>query len=500
MGEKFAMKPHAIMISVPFQGHANPFIHLAIKLASKGFTITFVHTEDAHHRISKSHQNLNSTSGSNEFDIFSEARDSGLDIRYTTISDGFPLEFDRVKNVNEYWESILRDYPSRVDEFVGNLIESSDPSLLPFLVADPLYPWPATIAKKYNLVNVSFWTGPAVVLAINYYYFDLLRATGRFPPTDDPVHSIDYIPGVESINSKDLMPYLREADTTTIVHKVLTRVFEEVKKTDFILHNTVQELELYTLSTLNQKQPTYAIGPVNFSPECIKTRVSKSLLPELDCSKWLESKPPGSVLYVSLGSGVPTNKQAIEAIAQGLILSEVSFILVIRPKIVRSIDEDKNVLPAGFEDNVKDKGLIVPWCNQNAVLSNPAVGGFLTHCGWNSILESMWYGVPMICYPIMYDQPTNRKLVVDDWKVGVNLCDGASVNGAEVALKIKQLMSEETSVGVRNEMVKFRSVLHDALAEEGSSKRNFDQFIEDLRQKMHLEKENVGITHFEIKE
>ncbi|KAL0409942.1 UNVERIFIED_CONTAM: UDP-glycosyltransferase 86A1 [Sesamum latifolium] len=388
---------------------------------------------------------------------------------------------------------ILDDFPSRVDKFIGNLIESSDPSSLPFLVADALYPWPATIAKKYNVVNVSFWTGPAVVLAINYYYFDHLRTNGHFPPTDDPLYSIDYIPGVESIRSKDLMPYLPEADTTTIVHKVLLRVFEEVKKADFILHNTVQELELHTLSTLNQNQPTYAIGPVNFSPECIKTRVSKSLLFEIDCSKWLESKPPGSVLYVSFGSNVPTNKQVIEAIAQGLLLSEVSFILVIRPKIVRSIDDNKNILPAGFEDNVKDKGLIVPWCNQNAVLSNPAIGGFLTLCGWNSILESMWYGVPLICYPIMYDQPTNRKLVVDDWKIGVNLFDGVSVNGAEVALKIKQLMSEKTSGGIRNEMMKFRSVLHDALSEEGSSNRNFDQFIQDLRHKMHVEKENVSL-------
>ncbi|KAL0375056.1 UNVERIFIED_CONTAM: UDP-glycosyltransferase 86A1 [Sesamum radiatum] len=493
MGEKCGVKPHAIMISVPYQGHLNPFTHLAIKLASKGCTVTFVHTGDVHHQISKSHHNLNSTSSCNEvdIDIFSEARDSGLDIRYTTISDGFPLEFDRLHNIHEFWESMFHDFPSRVDEFIGNLMESSDPLLLPFLVTDTIYSWPARIAKKYNLVNVSFWTEPALVFAINDYYFDLLRANGHFPPTDDLVYSIDYIPGVESISSKDLMPYLHEANTTTVTHKILFRAFEEVKKADFILHNTVQELELHTLSILNQKQPTYAIGPVNFSAECIKTRVSKSLLSEKDCSKWLESKPLGSVLYVSFGSVVQTNKQVIETIAQGLLLSEVSFIWAIRPKIVSSIDDNENILPAGFEDNIKDKGLIVPWCNQNAVLSNPAVGGFLTHCGWNSILESMSCGVPMICYPILYDQPTNRKLVVDDWKIGVNLCDGVSINGAEVALKIKQLMSEKTSVGIRYEMMKIRSVLHDALSEKGSSNKKFDQFIQDLRHKMHVEKENV---------
>ncbi|KAK6147040.1 hypothetical protein DH2020_017952 [Rehmannia glutinosa] len=112
------------------------------------------------------------------------------------------------------------------------------------------------------------------------------------------------------------------------------------------------------------------------------------------------------------------------------------------------------------------------------------VGGFLTHCGWNSILESIWCGVPMICYPVKYDQPTNRKLVVDDWKVGINLCDGVSLNREEVAQKIKKLMSGETSDVIRNEMKNIRSVTHNALAKDGSSERNFDQFIKDLMEKM----------------
>lgn len=70
--------------------------------------------------------------------------------------------------------------------------------------------------------------------------------------------------------------------------------------------------------------------------------------------------------------------------------------------------DDANGLPAGFEDAVQDRGLVVPWCNQVMVLSNPAAGGFFTHCGWNSVLESIWYGTPMICHPIRNDQPTNR--------------------------------------------------------------------------------------------
>lgn len=172
-------KPHAIMIAVPYQGHLNPYVHLAIKLASKGFTVTFAHTEYAHHQISRSHENCNSTNES--INIFSKARDSGLDIRYTTISDGFPLDYDRVTNIVEFWESLLLDFPSIVDEFVGNVIKSCDPSSVPFLVADTFVSWPVKIASKYNLVNVSFWTEPAIVFAIGYY-LDLLRENGHYPP------------------------------------------------------------------------------------------------------------------------------------------------------------------------------------------------------------------------------------------------------------------------------------------------------------------------------
>ncbi|KAL2514352.1 UDP-glycosyltransferase 86A1 [Forsythia ovata] len=470
-------KPHAIMIAFPYQGHITPFTNLAIKLASSGFIVTFVHTEFVHHMLSQSNHNDSST----RVDFFSDARKSGLDMRYTTISDGFPMEFDRLLNLEEFWESMLRDFPVRVDELVGNIIQS-DPSLVHFLIADTFYSWPARIAKKYNLVNVSFWTETSLVFSIAYH-LELLKENDHFPPKDNSEDSINYIPGVQSISTKDLMSYCVEAiDTTTPEYRIVFGAFEEVKKADFILHNTVHELESETLLALDQKQPTYAIGPINFY-DCTKsTAVADSLFLKSDCTEWLNSKPPGSVLYVSFGSMVQTNKEIIEEIAHGLLISEVNFIWIVRADIVSSNDTD--VLPTEFKNDIKDKGLIIPWCNQKEVLSNPAVGGFITHCGWNSILESIWSGVPMICYPVTYDQPTNRKLVVDDWKIGINLCDGLSVTRVEVADKIKSLMSGETSYGLRQEITKMRKILRDAFKIDGSSERYFDQFLKDLKAKI----------------
>ncbi|KAL0366572.1 UNVERIFIED_CONTAM: UDP-glycosyltransferase 86A1 [Sesamum radiatum] len=282
------------------------------------------------------------------------------------------------------------------------------------------------------------------------------------------------------------MSYIQAPDAVPVLMKIVAKAFEQVKNADFILCNTVQELEPECLSALNLKQPAYAIGPVNFFSDIAKTVVGKSLWSESDCSHWLSSKPPASVLYISFGSIVQINKQEIVEIAHGLLLSQVDFIWILRTA---------DALPVGFQDDVKDRGLIVPWCDQNAVLSSPAVGGFLTHCGWNSVLESMWSGVPMICYPFKVDQPTNRKLVVDDWKVGIDLCDGGRVTSEGVARKIDILMRGKSSLDLREEMKKVSKMLRNALETDGSSQRNFDQFVDDLRGRLYARREDIGSTN-----
>ncbi|BFG35943.1 hypothetical protein CerSpe_222170 [Prunus speciosa] len=201
---------------------------------------------------------------------------------------------------------------------------------------------------------------------------------------------------------------------------------------------------------------------------------------EFDCTEWLNTKPNGSVLFVSFGSYVLVTKNDIEEIAHGLLLSKVNFIWVLRPNTT-SYDETY-ILPVGFENEIKDRGLMVPWCSQIEVLSHPATGGFLTHCGWNSILESMWCGVPILCFPLWTDQVTNRKLVVDDWGIGLNLSDRVKpITGVEVAEKINRLMSGKLGDGLQKQSKKIKQTLEDALAVNGSSQKNLSQFIGDVK-------------------
>ncbi|GFP85231.1 UDP-glycosyltransferase 86a1 [Phtheirospermum japonicum] len=467
------------MVEFLFQGHINPFINLAIGLASKGCTVTYVQTEFNQHLISKARA----------ADPQTPEPDSGLDIRFTTISDGFPLDFDRELNFVEFYESILRDFPAIVDDFVGKILEPSSRS---FVVADSNYLWLPAVAAKYDLPAVSFWPSPALRLSVGYH-LELLKEKGLFCSYDYNADIHEHIPGVKLTDVKDFITYFLAEDdemVPPVLREGIMKAQLEVRKADFILYNTVQELEVETLSALDQELPSYAVGPTNFLPHPINTAPiirRRSLRHEVDCNQWLGSKPPGSVLFVSFGSLAQTSKQVIREIARGLQASRVNFVWVLHPDA--AVD--------GFEDDIADRGLIIPWCNQCTVLSNPAIGGFLTHCGWSSILESIWFGVPMICYPIFTDQPTNRNMVVNDWKVGINLCDEPPISREEVARKVGGLMcgNNNESDELNREMKKTSEIVHNAVAANGSSDRNLDRFLLDLEEKIRL-KEQGRVKQF----
>ena len=172
------IKPHAVIIPIFFQGHLNPSINLALKLASKGFTITFVNTEYTHQQITKSlNKQSKELEDDHDIDIFVGARNSGLDIRYKMASDGFPLNYDRSLNNIEFHEANLYVFPAHVDELIGKLVQD-DPTVS-CLITDTFYTWTSRIARKYNLVSISFWTQPALVFSLNYH-LDLLVKNGHF--------------------------------------------------------------------------------------------------------------------------------------------------------------------------------------------------------------------------------------------------------------------------------------------------------------------------------
>lgn len=297
--------------------------------------------------------------------------------------------------------------------------------------------------------------------------------------TGNRTDTIPYVPGVDAISPSDLMSYLQDTDTTTVCHQIIHKAFEGAHSADFILCNTVEELESSTIAALQSQKPFYAIGPI-FPVGFTKSKVATSLWTESDCTQWLDSEPAGSVLYVSFGSYAHISKKELEEIAHGVMDSNVKFVWVLRPNIVSS--DEPNPLPEGFIEETKERGLVVTWCCQIEVLMHKSIGGFLTHCGWNSTLESIWSGVPLLCFPLLTDQLTNRKLIVRDWRIGIDL-GGINTNVCRknVSEKIGQLMQGEERNEMRMRVKETRRKLESAVGAGGSSVKNFDSFVEDLK-------------------
>lgn len=213
--------------------------------------------------------------------------------------------------------------------------------------------------------------------------------------------------------------------------------------------------------------PIYQIGPLiphglllSPSPKPANPDSSSYL-------SWLDSQPESSVLYVSLGSFLSISDSQMEEISIALIESKVKFLWVSREERHLCVDED-----AGF---------VLPWCDQLGVLCHASVGGFLTHCGWNSTLEAVYAGVPMITFPLFWDQKPNSKLVVDDWKIGIRVKEEEEevVEREMVVKKVRKLMDlgDEESKGMRERIARLKKMCREALEDGGSSQKNLDQFL-----------------------
>lgn len=192
------------------------------------------------------------------------------------------------------------------------------------------------------------------------------------------------------------------------------------------------------------------------------------------CLKWLETKPAKSVIYVSFGSMAEIPTKQVEEIAWGLKASCKHFLWVAK--------EPEKRLPKDFLNSMGETGLVVPWCDQLEVLANQAVGCFVTHCGWNSTLEGLSLGVPVVGVPQRADQPTNAKFLEEVWRVGLRAKTNEEgvVTREALETNIREVMEGEQSGEIRRNAMKWRETAKKAVGVGGSSDKNINEFVEKL--------------------
>lgn len=193
-----------------------------------------------------------------------------------------------------------------------------------------------------------------------------------------------------------------------------------------------------------------------------------------ECMEWLNNKPKGSVVYVSFGSLASLNEEQLEEVASGLKDCESYFLWVVRPS-------EETKLPKDFEKK-SQKGLVVTWCSQLKVLAHESIGCFVTHCGWNSTLEALSLGVPIVAMPQWSDQATNAKFIVDVWKIGIRVpCDEKQVvrrNGMKDC--ILEIMDGEKGKIIKSNVMRLKALATSAVGVGGSSHQNITEFVNSL--------------------
>jgi hypothetical protein len=159
----------------------------------------------------------------------------------------------------------------------------------------------------------------------------------------------------------------------------------------------------------------------------------------------------------------------------GLANSKHPFLWIIRPDLVVG---ESAILPPEFLAETRDRGLIASWCPQEEVLNHPSIGGFLTHCGWNSIIESVCAGVPMLCWPFFGDQQLNCRYSCNEWGIGMEINNGA--NREEVGKLVRELMEGDTGKKMKKKVMEWKNLAEEATGPHGSSSINLNNLVNEV--------------------
>ncbi|KAK8550644.1 hypothetical protein V6N13_119160 [Hibiscus sabdariffa] len=273
-------------------------------------------------------------------------------------------------------------------------------------------------------------------------------------------------------------------------YAAFVKIAEKLRYAKGIMINTFEELEPYGVNCFynGQNPPIYPVGPVinlNSLPHPELDQVQRDRI-----MKWLDSQPESSVVYLCFGSIASHGPPQVKEIALGLEQSGHRFLWSLHmpppPQDAAGTVHHKNpeaILPEGFLERIQERGLICGWAPQVEVLSHKAVGGFVSHCGWNSILESLWCGVPIVTWPMHAEQQQNAYLMKELGLAVVMKLDfrggtGEVVTADEIEKGVLQVMDGGSEV--RKKVKEMAGMARKAVTNGGSSFNSTRRFIEDM--------------------
>ncbi|KAI3940805.1 hypothetical protein MKW98_030124 [Papaver atlanticum] len=392
-----------------------------------------------------------------------------------TISDGYDdVGRSGAGSAEEYLERFETFGSKTLTDLIQRLQISDDEIPVSCVVYVSFVPWVLDVTRKFSLIGAVFFTQSLAVTSIYYYIY---RGQLKVPVPDGEVISI---PGLPLFDVKELPSFVSDEKSFPHFLRLLVNKFSNIDKADWVLFNTFDELEPEVLNWMAKLWRVRTIGPTIPSMYLDKRTEGDNDYglnifdtKRAECMDWLNAKKDSSVIYISM--------EQIEEVAWALLSCDYNFLWVVRQaeenKIHSSFRKDISTAPGS------EKGLVITWCPQLEVLAHPALGCFVTHCGWNSTMESLSLGVPMISFPQWSDRPTNAKSVEDLWKVGirVEVDEDGILRKKELELCIKEAMEGEKGREMKKNANKWKELAVQAVSECGSSDKNVDQFLEAVK-------------------
>ncbi|KAL7194425.1 hypothetical protein ACSBR1_034776 [Camellia fascicularis] len=300
-------------------------------------------------------------------------------------------------------------------------------------------------------------------------FFDVWQMMGKPFQLDEPQE----LPSLEGCYNSEFLNFI-------------TLQIDFLKSTSGTIINSCRSIEGTYIDLevqLHKNKQIWAVGPFNIGA----VDDGKNSNNQHKCLEWLDKQDLKSVLYVSFGTTTSLTNQQIKELAIGLEQSGQKFIWVLRDAdkgdIFSGDVKRAEVLPEGYEERLKGVGLVVrDWAPQLEILAHQSTGGFMSHCGWNSCLESITMGVPIVAWPMHSDQPKNAFLVTDILKVGLvvkqwaDLQEGV-VASSTIAEAVKKLMASKEGEEMRKRAEELGGATRKAVEEGGVSRMELDSFI-----------------------
>ncbi|KAF7840187.1 UDP-glycosyltransferase 88B1 [Senna tora] len=251
---------------------------------------------------------------------------------------------------------------------------------------------------------------------------------------------------------------------------------------DLLEPSAIEAIRDGTCVPNDQTPPIFCIGPLISTAKDYANAKAKAN-EACDCLAWLDQQPSQSVVFLCFGSKGVFCEVQIKEIAMGLERSSHRFLWVVKSPL--GLDTEpilEDLLPHGFLERTKEKGLVLKsWAPQNAILSHESVGGFVTHCGWNSVLEAVRYGVPMVAWPLYAEQHMNSVVMVKEMKVAMSIFgeekSSKMVSAEEVERRVRALMEFEEGKVVRKRCLEVKEMAMAAWSKGGSSFNAFTHLV-----------------------